>query len=54
MDSTSAASTRWPTFGSDGAQILSKHEPEPLPGDVAQAVHKIVERAEAQYEKAKG
>jgi trimethylamine--corrinoid protein Co-methyltransferase len=28
---------------------LSKHRPEPLPQDVARAVHAIVERAEAQY-----
>lgn len=28
--------------------ILSKHQPEPLPQDVAKAVHTIVERAEAQ------
>ncbi len=27
--------------------ILDEHEPEPLPSDVAQAVHNIVERAEA-------
>ena len=30
-------------------KILAEHEPEPLPKDVAQAVHAIVERAEAQY-----
>jgi len=29
--------------------ILGEHKPEPLPGDVAQAVHTIVKRAEAQY-----
>lgn len=29
--------------------ILAEHKPEPLPKDVAQAVHAIVERAEAQY-----
>jgi trimethylamine--corrinoid protein Co-methyltransferase len=31
------------------AAILAEHKPEPLPEDVAQAVHAIVERAEAQY-----
>jgi trimethylamine--corrinoid protein Co-methyltransferase len=31
------------------ATILAEHKPEPLPGDAAQAVHAIVERAEAQY-----
>ncbi len=30
--------------------ILSEHRPEPLPKDVAQAVHAIVERAEAQQD----
>ncbi len=30
------------------AVILAEHRPEPLPNDVAQAVHAIVERAEAQ------
>jgi trimethylamine--corrinoid protein Co-methyltransferase len=29
--------------------ILSKHQPEPLPQDVAKAMHAVVERAEAQY-----
>jgi len=29
-------------------KILAEHQPEPLPKDVAQAVHAIVERAEAQ------
>jgi trimethylamine--corrinoid protein Co-methyltransferase len=29
--------------------ILAEHKPEPLPDDVAQAVHAVVERAEAQY-----
>jgi trimethylamine:corrinoid methyltransferase-like protein len=28
--------------------ILAEHNPEPLPDDVAQAVHEVVERAEAQ------
>jgi trimethylamine--corrinoid protein Co-methyltransferase len=32
------------------AAILKDHTPEPLPGDVARAVHAIVERAEAQYQ----
>jgi trimethylamine--corrinoid protein Co-methyltransferase len=31
-------------------EILAEHRPEPLPEDVAQAVHAIVERAKAQYE----
>ena len=31
-------------------KILSEHEPEPLPADVAQAVHAVVERARAQFE----
>ncbi|MEJ2735413.1 MAG: trimethylamine methyltransferase family protein [Anaerolineae bacterium] len=35
-------------------KILAGHQPEPLPQDAAQAVHTIVERAEAQYENAKG
>ncbi len=30
-------------------KILTEHEPEPLPPEVAQAVHAIVERAEAQF-----
>jgi trimethylamine--corrinoid protein Co-methyltransferase len=30
-------------------EILAEHEPEPLPEDVAQAVHAVVERAEAQF-----
>ncbi len=30
-------------------EILAEHKPEPLPKDVAKAVHAIVERAEAQY-----
>lgn len=30
-------------------EILAEHKPEPLPKDVARAVHAIVERAEAQY-----
>ena len=30
-------------------QILTEHQPEPLPKDVARAVHAIVERAEAEY-----
>lgn len=30
--------------------ILAEHKPDPLPEDVAQAVHAIVERAKAQYE----
>jgi trimethylamine--corrinoid protein Co-methyltransferase len=30
--------------------ILAEHKPEPLPKDVAQAVHAIVERAEAGYQ----
>ena len=30
-------------------KILAEHQPEPLPQDVAQAVHAIVERAEARY-----
>jgi trimethylamine--corrinoid protein Co-methyltransferase len=30
-------------------KILAKHRPEPLPADVAQAVHAVVERAEAEY-----
>ncbi len=30
--------------------ILAEHKPDPLPKDVAQAVHAIVERATAQYE----
>jgi trimethylamine--corrinoid protein Co-methyltransferase len=30
-------------------QILAEHTPEPLPGDVAQAVRAIVQRAEAAY-----
>jgi trimethylamine--corrinoid protein Co-methyltransferase len=30
-------------------RILGKHRPEPLPEDVAQAVHAVVERAEAQF-----
>ena len=29
-------------------EILAEHQPEPLPEDVAQAVHAVVERAEAQ------
>jgi trimethylamine--corrinoid protein Co-methyltransferase len=29
--------------------ILAEHKPEPLPNEVAQAVHAVVERAEAQY-----
>jgi trimethylamine--corrinoid protein Co-methyltransferase len=29
------------------ATILAEHKPEPLPDDVAQAVHAVVERAEA-------
>jgi trimethylamine--corrinoid protein Co-methyltransferase len=29
--------------------IMAKHKPEPLPGEVAQTVHAIVERAEARY-----
>jgi trimethylamine:corrinoid methyltransferase-like protein len=29
--------------------ILAEHRPEPLPKDVSQAVHAIVERAEAEY-----
>ena len=32
-------------------KILAEHQPEPLPEDVAQAVHAIVERAEASYAK---
>jgi trimethylamine--corrinoid protein Co-methyltransferase len=32
-------------------KILAEHRPEPLPKDVAQAVHAIVERAEASYAK---
>jgi trimethylamine--corrinoid protein Co-methyltransferase len=32
-------------------EILGKHRPEPLPEDVAQAVHAIVRRAEAKYGK---
>ena len=32
-------------------KILDEHQPEPLPKDVAQAVHAIVERAEAKYGK---
>jgi hypothetical protein len=35
-------------------KILAEHTPEPLPPEAAQAVHTIVERAEAQYENAKG
>ncbi len=31
-------------------EILAEHKPEPLPEDVAQAVHAVVERAEAQSE----
>jgi trimethylamine--corrinoid protein Co-methyltransferase len=30
-------------------KILAEHQPEPLPDDVARAVHAVVERAEAQY-----
>lgn len=30
-------------------EILEEHNPEPLPGDMAEAVHAIVERAEARY-----
>lgn len=30
--------------------ILAEHMPEPLPPDVAEAVHAIVERAEKQYD----
>jgi trimethylamine--corrinoid protein Co-methyltransferase len=30
-------------------EILAEHRPEPLPKDIAQAVHAIVERAEAEY-----
>jgi trimethylamine--corrinoid protein Co-methyltransferase len=30
-------------------KILAEHKPEPLPPDVAQSVHAVVERAEAQY-----
>jgi trimethylamine--corrinoid protein Co-methyltransferase len=30
-------------------RILAEHKPEPLPADVAGAVHAIVERAEARY-----
>ena len=30
-------------------KILAEHRPEPLPPDVAQAVHAVVERAKAQY-----
>jgi trimethylamine:corrinoid methyltransferase-like protein len=30
-------------------EILAEHKPEPLPEDVARAVHAIVERAEAEY-----
>jgi len=30
-------------------EILAEHKPEPLPEDVAQAVHAVVERAEAQF-----
>ncbi|HSR30631.1 MAG TPA: trimethylamine methyltransferase family protein, partial [Anaerolineae bacterium] len=36
------------------SRILFGHKPEPLPGDVAKAVHNIVERAEAHYGNAKG
>ena len=32
-------------------KILAEHTPEPLPEQVAQAVHAIVERAEAKYGK---
>ena len=32
-------------------EILAEHTPEPLPKHVAQAVHAIVERAEAEYGK---
>jgi trimethylamine--corrinoid protein Co-methyltransferase len=35
-------------------KILAEHKPEPLSQDVAQSLHAIVERAEAQYENAKG
>lgn len=35
-------------------RLLAEHAPQPLPQDAAQAVHAIVERAEAQYENAKG
>jgi trimethylamine--corrinoid protein Co-methyltransferase len=31
-------------------KILAEHQPDPLPDDVAQAVHAVVERAKAQYE----
>jgi trimethylamine--corrinoid protein Co-methyltransferase len=31
-------------------KILAEHHPDPLPDDVAQAVHAVVERAKAQYE----
>jgi hypothetical protein len=30
-------------------KILGEHRPEPLPEDVALAVHAVVERAEAQF-----
>ena len=30
-------------------KILAEHQPQPLPQDVAESVHAIVERAEARY-----
>jgi trimethylamine--corrinoid protein Co-methyltransferase len=30
-------------------EILAEHKPDPLPKDIAKAVHTIVERAEARY-----
>jgi trimethylamine--corrinoid protein Co-methyltransferase len=35
-------------------EILAEHMPEPLPKEVAEAVHAIIERAEAEYEQGQG